>query len=198
MLTNNIEFIIQTLEGNTFPVSIPQTEAERIVCATAVSFNPYNKYGLDVLKDAICKQTGIDPVTQQLVGHDELTVYTPLLDLANKVITLIIKPSISCSLAWTSRHYFQLIRDLKYLKDFSDPTLAPYTYQHVICYLYSETQMPPIEAIGQKENYIKLAIKNIPPELIFTFNGWSYKPMKSNYETPKNLWLQCNDKIEII
>ena len=65
-----IQFTIQTLDGETFQVSIPVTEAEQVYQETN---SPYNHYGLDYLKDAICSSTGNDPVSQQLIGEEELT-----------------------------------------------------------------------------------------------------------------------------
>ena len=64
MNSTEIEFTIQGLDGETFSVKISRTEAERYWHQLIES--AYNKYGLDVLKEAITEHNGTDPVSQQL------------------------------------------------------------------------------------------------------------------------------------
>ena len=120
IIQTKIEFTIQTLEGDTFSVSIPLSEAEK---HWTQFHHPYIKYGLDILKDAISEHNGTDPFTQQLFGPtEELTISDSLIPLANQVITLMIKPSFSIHFLqtlplWRSPMYELDVNDMYMVND---------------------------------------------------------------------------------
>ena len=191
MNDDKITFTIQTLDGETFPISIARSEAENVWMQLK---NQYNKYGLDILKEGICKHTGIDPVAQQLVNHDsELTTSDSLISLENKVITLIIKPSFYINFVdlvdngFVLFHIFQLDANLDFLRD---DGAGPFT----ICYLQkaalkNKSRRSPIEVLGQFRDFFKIAIKNIPPHLLYDSIKaiWQYNISE---ETPEYVWLR--------
>jgi hypothetical protein len=146
-----IQFTIQTLQGETFQVSLPVTEAEKVY--QEPSFR-YKYYGLDYLKEAICSSTGNDPVSQQLIGEEELTIQTSLLPLVDTVITLIVKPSFTIKFIATQlgvRRFLQLgVR--RFL-------VAPGREQWIICYFHPKISN--LRAIGQRGDYFKIAIADL-------------------------------------
>jgi hypothetical protein len=187
---NEITFTIQTLDGDTFPISITRTDAENVFSGSG---RQYNKYGLDVLNDAICKHTGHDPVIQQLFNHDsELTISDSLIPLENKVITLMIKPSFYINFAvltddwFVLFHMYQLDASLDYLRDYSPPS--------TICYLQKVANKPnpfPIEVLGQFRDFFKIAIKNIPIHLLICDRRLSnVKQYYVTNKTPEYVWLR--------
>jgi hypothetical protein len=161
MNSTEIQFTIQCLDGDTFPISIARTDAEKVFGG---ELNRYNQYGLDVLKDAISVHNGTDPVIQQLVTDDsELTISDSLIPLENKVITLMIKPSFLIEFSLQRPYpmmylHYHLVDNIKYL---ADPSNTP---EPIVCYLQSEN-VPQIEAIGQYRDYFKIKTKNIPRSL---------------------------------
>ena len=107
MCSTEITFTIQKLNGETFPISITRTDADTVYHRTS---NLYNKYSLDILKKAISKHTGTDPITQQLITHDrELTISDSLIPLEGQLITLITKPLFS----------FRFIQQVEKLSNYS-------------------------------------------------------------------------------
>ena len=160
MSSTEIQFTIQCLDGDTFPISIARTDAEKVFGG---ELNRYNQYGLDVLKDAISVHNGTDPVIQQLVTDDsELTISDSLIPLENKVITLIIKPSFLIEFSLRRPYprsylHYHLVDNIKYL--------AAECPEPIICYLQSEN-LPQIEAIGQYRDFFKIKTKNIPHSVL--------------------------------
>jgi len=143
-----IQFTIQTLDGETFQVSIPVTEAEQVY---QENNSPYNHYGLDYLKDAICSSTGNDPVSQQLIGEEELTNRTPLIPLVDTVITLIVKPPFTIEFITPQSVHRLLIHPYPLLSDPAGP----------VCYLRSGLSNLRVSARGIVDNYFKIAIADL-------------------------------------
>jgi hypothetical protein len=158
MISTEIKFTIQCLDGDTFQVSIPRTEAEKIMPRHA---NQYDKYGLDVLNDVISKHNGTDPITHQLFGDQELTISTPLIPLENKVITLMIKPSfrIEFSLGPSSswQYEYQLYDNIT---DLSHDSVLRVSREPILS--YSQRDIPQIEVIGQYRDFLKIASQKLP------------------------------------
>ena len=204
MATPVKEFTIQCLEGNTFSVSIPLVQAEKAFTYTAR--NPYNSYGLDFLKDAINKQNGADPTTQQLfTSDDELTTATPLIPLAGKVITLMIKPPITVTLKKFSTTIQSGILALESNIDFlKGPQFGDkYHSQCTICYIhvpYSQEDGPKIQAVGMNRDFFKIHIKNLPFALLRA-SSLSYfsEPFilqnLFNKESSQHLWLRYDKNV---
>ena len=138
-----IQFTIQTLLGETFQVSLPVTEAEKVY--QEPSFR-YKYYGLYYLKEAICSSTGNDPVSQQLIGEEELTIQTSLLPLVDTVITLIVKPSFTIKFIATQLGVQRFL-------------VAPGREQWIICYFHPKISN--LRAIGQRGDYFKIAIADL-------------------------------------
>jgi hypothetical protein len=187
MNSTEIQFTIQCLDGDSFPISIARTDAEKVFHGKS---NLYNQYGLDVLKDAISVHNGTDPVIQQLVTDDsELTTSDSLIPLENKVITLIIKPSFYIDFVdlfdnwFVLFNIFQLDANLDFWRDDgSEPS--------TICYLQKVPHTThAIEVLGQFRDFFKIAIKNIPPHLLYDSRKalWQYNISE---KTPEYVWLR--------
>ena len=163
-----IQFTIQTLEGNTFQVSIPLSEAEK-VCTDTESFPTfYEQYGLDALKEAIQSHHGTANAVQQLIClEEELTISTLLIPLATSVITLIVMvpfqiefiPSCANDSVDVSRiDLYPLLANLELL------ALA-YGYGHgfqSVAYLHlcnesTHTRTHRLRVVGQTRDYLKIA-----------------------------------------
>jgi hypothetical protein len=188
-----IQFTIQTLDGETFQVSIPVTEAEQVYQETNSS---YNHYGLDYLKDAICSSTGNDPVSQQLIGEEELTNRTPLIPLVDTVITLIVKPPFTIEFITPQSVHRLLIHPY--------PLFYPYSHTHIVCYLRSGLSNLRISALGIVDNYFKIAIADL-----ISANAILQKVERVNlnrinryiitHSTPTYVWLRFSkDHINIV
>jgi hypothetical protein len=171
MNSTEIQFTIQCLDGDTFRISIARTDAKKFFCGET---NLYNKYGLDVLKDAISVYNGTDPVIQQLICEDQdsaLTISDSLIPLENKVITLMIKPSflIEFSLHRPCDDYHPTLprvnKSLTYHLVANTKYLAENASEPIICYLESE-HLSRIEAVGQYRDFFKIKTKNIPHDAI--------------------------------
>ena len=170
--TSIIEFQIQGPEGNDLSVSIPLSEAEKVY--TGNDSNPYDSYGLDFLKEAISKLTGVDPITMQLfISQEELTTATPLLLLEAQEISLMIKPPVAATFknlqdAWSSECY-ALERNIDFLKGEEARRLPP-----TLCYIRSPAgkekagyvDPPTIEAVGIYRDFLKVSIKMLPEHLL--------------------------------
>ena len=210
MSSTEIQFTIQCLDGDTFPISIARTDAEKVFC---VERNLYNQYGLDVLKDAISVHNGTDPVIQQLItDNSELTISDSLIPLENKVITLIIKPSFAINFSDFGNYCndsvyiygpsdYHLVANIKFLADAggSEP---------VIGYLQRGFKLPPaggcclkwpqIEVIGQYRDFFKIKTKNIPQSVLRSI----YAGVPSNeqfvlFESPlltSTVWLRYDNR----
>jgi hypothetical protein len=205
MIPQQIHFTIQTLLGETFQVSIPLTQAENIFLDNT---SPYHYYGLDYLKDAICSSTGTDPVSQQLICQEELTIRTPLLPLVDTVITLIVKPSFTIEFtALPTENVVYMLLSTKDtppapISDWNDSSLS------IICYLCDglRTWFPQkqfkLRVIGQRRDYFKIAITDLHEvnELLRTSrSGRISTPYLITTNTPTYLWLHVdNDTMKIV
>jgi hypothetical protein len=187
MNSTQIEFTIQTLNGETFSVKVSHTDVAR--SWHQLTESAYNKYGLDILKEAISEHNGADPVTQQLFCEKELTISDSLIPLANQLITLMIKPSFRI-------RFTNCIAGSYKLDDMSD-SLHHTTYiWSVICYLY----IPPItlenisiEVVGRFRDFFKIATNNIPVHHLVVYDGGSW-PYIITTKTPKYVWLLYDKK----
>ena len=200
-----IEFTIQCLEGNTFSVSITRAQAEKVF--TYTTRNPYNSYGLDFLKDAISKQNGADPTTQQLfTSDDELTTATPLIRLTGKVITLMIKPPITVTLknvaaAALGIYALPLESHIDFLKGISCG--EKYHSQSTVCYIHvpcSQEDGPKIQAVGMNRDFFKIHIKNLPFALLRAsalsyFSEPFILPNLFHKESSQHLWLRYDKNV---
>ena len=180
---HQIQFTIQTLDGETFQVSIFVTQAQKVYQGHQY---PYNHYGLDYLKDAICSSTGTDPVSQQLICEEELTIATPLLPLVDTVITLIVKPPFTIHFVSNNCHTLE--------------KHWPCTYgQHLsrtVCYLISE-QLTTIRVIGQRLDYIKIATADLKVADVVLRTLTSHLSRRHvlyniTDNTPTHVWLRFN------
>ena len=193
MNSTEIQFTIQCLDGDMFPISIARTDAENVFCGER---NLYHQYGLDVLKDAISVHNGTDPVIQQLICEEELTISDSLIPLENKVITLMIKPSFliefSLKRPYPKSHlHYHLVDNIKYL---AVPSNTP---EPIICYLQSEN-LPRIEAIGQYRDFFKIKTKNIPQsDLRCIYAGVPSNEQFVLFESPlltSTVWLRYDNR----
>ena len=187
MISTEIKFIIQTLNGNTFPISI-----SRALEVCSPTSNPYNKYGLDVLKEAISVHTGTPPIVQQLFGKRELTISDSLLPLAGQVIILIEKPSFYIDFIPTpvgSIYEFQLDANIEYLAGDGPPD----KWDAVICYL-SGSIILPIKVIGQHREHFKIETKELPYHLLQASNLWLPARYIITNKTPEYLWLRYDKR----
>jgi hypothetical protein len=179
------QFTIQTLDGETFQVSIPLTEAE-------LGWEE-SHYALDYLKDAICSSTGNDPVSQQLICEEELTISTPLLPLVDTVITLIVKPSFTIKFVSNYWHAFEV-------------EFRPQKFEvQPLCYLNTtENIQRNIRAIGQRLDYIKIATADLKvADVILRLDKLVIVETSNNrYNitdyTPTHVWLRFNKEHMII
>jgi hypothetical protein len=199
-----IIFTINTLDGKTFPISISSRDAQNVYGG---SKNQYNKYGLDVLKEAISKHTGNGPVIQQLITEDkELTISDPLIQLE---ITLMLKPSfyINFLLPYIKQEY-PLYSDIDFLQDRTAYTLESSTWESIICYLgnyitssegVGDGYIPQIKVLGEYRDYFKIATKDLPLDYLRDPNLWVDKKYIINDETPEYIWLRYNkNNMEIV
>ena len=188
-----IQFTIQTLEGETFQVSIPLTQAEKVFQKKT---NKYHYYGLDYLKDAICSSTGNDPVSQQLIGEEELTIQTPLLPLVDTVITLIVKPPFTIE-------FIQKPTPVVYLLQGNINTDEA---QSIVCYFHNCHPLYPLilnlRVIGQKRNYFKIATAdlNAVKHIALRMSPFPLsKPYLITVTTPTYVWIQFDkDNMKIV
>ena len=180
-----IQFTIQTLDGETFQVSIPVTEAEKVYKGRR---SAYNHYGLDYLKDAISIHTGNDPVSQQLFCQEELIIATPLLSLVDTVITLIVKPPFT--IKFVSNNWHTLEKHWAC----ADGLLL----RETVCYVNCE-QLTTLRVIGLRLDYIKIATADL--KVAETLRGWDVvlSTMSSRHvlynitdNTPTHVWLRFN------
>jgi hypothetical protein len=193
---HQIQFTIQTLEGRTFPVSIPVTEAEKVHQEPS---DPYNNYGLDYLKDAICSSTGNDSVSQQLICEEELTISTPLLPLADSVITLIVKPSFTIE----TQYEYKACQSGRYAGHplLWEPKLS--YISNIVCYFYNSNPKPRISnlrVIGQRRDFFKIAIADLKSANAVLRTGHSLpKPYQITTDTPTYVWLRfVKDYMKIV
>ena len=200
-----IQFTIQTLLGETFQVSIPVTDVEKVFQKKT---NKYHYYGLDYLKDAICSSTGNDPVSQQLIGEEELTIATPLLPLVDTVITLIVKPSFTIEFTAlpTENVVYMLLSTndtpLAPISDWNDSSLS------IICYLCDglRTWFPQkqfkLRVIGQRRDYFKIATADLNPVKHIALRNSPFplsKPYIITDNTPTYVWLRFDkDNMKIV
>ena len=197
-IQQQIQFTIQTLDGETFQVSILVTQAQKVYQGLQ---SPYNHYGLDYLKDAICSSTGNDPVSQQLICEEELTIATPLLPLVDTVITLIVKPPFT--IHFVSNNWHTLEKHW--------PCAYGLHSSRTVCYLSTaETheQLTTLRVIGQRLDYIKIATADLKVAdvvlrttipittftLLSTTRSHSRKDELYNItdNTPTHVWLRFN------
>jgi hypothetical protein len=181
LVNYEMEFSIQSLDGDLFQVKISRYKAEKV---WKLNHNPYIKYGLDVLKDEISKHTGIDTINQQLIADEILTIATSIIPLENQVITLIIKPSFTIRLVPSD-----CPRQIDVINWNSD---CSWRCKYILCYLHCTTNIVQIEVIGQYRGYFKIASKNLPHDLLQDTNWTDSVPYIMNYITPKYVWLQCD------
>jgi hypothetical protein len=202
------QFTIQTLDGETFQVSIPVTQAKKVYQGLQ---SPYNHYGLDYLKDAICSSTGNDPVSQQLIYEEELTSSTPLIPLVDTVITLIVKPPFTINLVSNNWHTLEE----HWTTRLGKPTSVCVAYglhsSRTVCYLSTaETheQLTTLCVIGQRLDYIKIATADLKvadvvlrttiPIITFTLLSTTRSPSRKDElynitdNTPTHVWLRFN------
>jgi hypothetical protein len=209
MTSQQTKFTIQTLEGKTFQVSIPVIDAEKVFLKNTT---PYHYYGLDYLKHAICSSTGIDSVSQQLICEEELTISTPLLPLADTVITLIVKPPFIINFISLQETpvLFQLLGGSPVGREscnhLPDATLS------IVCYFHNYHPHPSgygyyplisnLRVIGQRRDHFKIAITDLNTvhvnELLIQ-EGGTIAPYRITDNTPTHLWLQFDkDRIRIV
>jgi hypothetical protein len=182
MMNNQINFNIETLDGESFYVNIPRTHAEKYW--GACGDNPYAKYGLDYLQEAICGLKGIDPVSQQLIADDILTIETPLIQLENKVIRLIIIPEFSIHLLQVSFQFKLIYSNLDWLaQQYSRESCRRPT----IGYLRNDDIIPVIGIIRAKcsqiGGYFKIKGENISSSILTNVYG-------EDKEMPEYVWLE--------
>jgi hypothetical protein len=179
-IQQQIQFTIQTLEGESFQASILVTEAEKVY-RPANHSDPYNNYGLDYLKEAICIHTGNDPVSQQLICQEELTSSTPLIPLASSVITLIVKPSFTIKFITPHPSVHRLLMHPHYL--------AP-----IVCYLFISLSNLRVSVRGIVDDYFKIAIADlISANAILQVHESVHHHLNSyiiTTDTPTYVWLQ--------
>ena len=175
-----IQFTIQTLLGETFQVSISVTEAEKVY-RPANHSDPYNKYGLDYLKEAISIHTGNDPVSQQLICQEELTSRTPLIPLASSVITLIVKPSFTIKFIAPPYIIQRLLIHHHYLAS-------------IVCYLVVSLSNLRVSVRGIVDDYFKIAITDLISANAILIAHETEGPPQNSYiittDTPTYVWLQ--------
>lgn len=186
-----IQFTIQTLEGETFQVSIPLSEAEKTwtqkqnecspaqySCSHCNSF--YEQHGLDSLKDAIHNHNGTANAIQQLICQEELTISTPLIPLATSVITLIVMvpfridfqqflaPHINCDV-------YALLANLDHFESTShthiingiSTTIKGAKASEIVTYLHlyrppnNSSFTPSLRVIGKIRDYFKIATADL-------------------------------------
>ena len=188
-----IQFTIQTLDGETFQVSIPLTDAEKVFQKKT---NKYHYYGLDYLKDAICSSTGNANVSQQLIGEEELTIQTPLLPLVDTVITLIVKPPLTIEFIHTPTPVMYLLLGAPYT-----PNQIPGWNKEelsIVCYFHNYQPLYPlilnIRVIGQRRDYFKIAIADLKAANAVLRNGPILRsnPYLITVATPTYVWLRFN------
>jgi hypothetical protein len=185
-IQQQIHFTIQTLEGETIQVSIPLTDAVKVCQAGSC---PYHYYGLDYLKDAICSSTGNDPVSQQLIGEEELTISTPLLPLVDTVITLIVKPSFTIKFIATQLGWPLVQRFL----------VRPGRELWIICYFHPKISN--LRVIGQRGDYFKIATEDLKSTnaLLRTSHLQLSEPYLITTDTPTYGWLRfAKDHMKIV
>ena len=219
-----IEFTIQTLDGDTFTVSIPLSEAVKVWPGAFTSINSlYAQYGLDVLKDAICNHNGTDPDRQQLICQEELTISTPLPPLATSVITLIVMspfqiefiPTMPVSeqvdlhaiFTGTGRRVsdvYSLVANLDHLipkwtpfetwTPFESPAVA---YLHI---WYEPSNTTTLQVMGKRRDYFKIAKADlIDTDRHLRNTQWISKKSGQYYTQLTHVWLKYNtDNIKII
>ena len=184
MNSTQIEFTIQKLNGETFSVSIPRSEADKVWHCQ----NQYNIFALDVLKAAISVHTGIDPISQQLFCEKELTISDSLIPLENQLITLMILPPFRIEFALQSNGLpmlpgvYQL--NAKIISELHASISSKVCYLH--CPAFNNLH---IQVIGQYRNFFKIATPNLPQHFLRV----SYNNSKRyiiNSETPKHVWLR--------
>jgi hypothetical protein len=189
-IQQQIQFTIQILNGETFPVSIFVTQAKKVYQGHQY---PYNHYGLDYLKDAICSSTGTDPVSQQLICQEELTIATPLIPLVDTVIILIVKPPFTIHFVSNNCHALE--------KHW--PCAYGFHTSITVCYLISKQQS--LRVIGQRFDYIKIAtadlkvadvvLHRLHPISLNLLNT-TRSPRNTLYNitdnTPTHVWLRFN------
>jgi hypothetical protein len=146
---------------------------------------------LDYLKDAISEKIGIESVCQQLVCDEELTISSQLIGLENKLITLLVKPPITISFSEVGYfgrfHTYEIEKQMVERGNNSSP----------ICYLFSDSGLPTITAIGQSRDYLRVNISTLPKSYLkskdFSPIG-SLALLKTDYqiksEDPKYGWLR--------
>jgi hypothetical protein len=213
MSTTNPTFTINTLTGNSFSVSIDINDVSKIYNE---SKNIYDQYGLDFLKEAICQETGINPVCQQLFGIDELTISSSLTEI--RELTLLQKPSLKVKFMSTNCYGingFMLESRMRahyhYLKNRAIPPSLDQPGCHVfdedkklsICQLFSDAEIPDIEVIGMDRDFLCIRLRDIPSVYLKEprpFYGLStLKDYEITPTDPEFTWLRFSgDYMEIL
>ena len=210
MIQQQIQFTIQTLLGETFQVSIPVTDAEKVFLKNTT---PYHYYGLDYLKHAICSSTGNDPVSQQLICQEELTIQTPLLPLVDTVITLIVKPPFTIYFLSTQIPpvLFQLLGGCSAAG--RESWTSGDTPLSIVCYFHNYHPHPSghgyyplisnLRVIGQRRDYFKIATTNLntvnTEELLIQNSPAAIARYLITDNTPTHVWLRFDkDRMRIV
>jgi hypothetical protein len=154
---------------------------------------PFHYYGLDYLKEAICSSTGNDPVSQQLIGEEELTISTPLLPLVDTVITLIVKPTFTIEFIQKPTPVVYLLLG----------NLHPFP-QSIVCYFHRRLSplILNLRVIGQRRDYFKIATADLKAVKHIALRK-SHFPLSKPYiitdNTPTYVWIQFDkDNMKIV
>ena len=140
---------------------------------------------MDYLKDAICSSTGNDPVSQQLIGEEELTIQTPLLPLVDTVITLIVKPPFTIE-------FIQKLSPVVYLLQGHINTDEA---QSIVCYFLRRLSplILNLRVIGQRRDYFKIATADLKAVKHIALRMSPFplsKPYLITVTTPTYVWIQ--------
>jgi hypothetical protein len=193
-----IQFTIQTLEGETFQVSIPLSEAEKTYVEGALDltllFN-HEKYGLDALNDAIRNHNGTENDIQQLVCDEELTIQTYLPSLVDKVITLIVKSPFQIEFISTPGscvHPLLACRGKGLFSDLHTDTFIAYLH----LWYEMTTHGHQLRVVGQMRDYFKIAFADINDSGgVVRKTRWVNSQAPSyqiTEDTPSHVWLHFN------
>jgi hypothetical protein len=218
MTTTNPTFTINTLTGNSFSVTIDINDASKIYNEQK---NIYDRYGLDFLKDAISKETGINPVCQQLFAEDgELTILSSLTDVVGlwgSELILLEKPSLKVKFTTTTcygingfmletrmrAHYHHLKNRTNFPLDQPGCHVFESDKKLSICQLFSMERIPDIEVIGMDRDFLCIRLRDIPSDYLKEprpFYGMStLKDYEITPTDPEFTWLRfCSDYMEIL
>ena len=199
----SIDLTIQTLGGKTFQVTLEIEKANKIY-REGGALN--DLYALDYLKLEITKINGVDPIRQQLIAENPLTIKTSLQALANTTIQLLIIAPLKLNIIKENlfgQHHYSINIQMWYPHQKLSGTDLMFSFNHCgcICYFQSNSRtyahLPEIEVVGYDScrGFLKIEIERLPQDNLkkLTISNGDDK-YTINPSDPKYGWLRYDER----